>query len=475
MLETGTKNQIEELIKNLARAIQLARMYAENHKLTQDAIQNLYNVLTNLLAGNQELTLGIIGNEFAFQKEPLYEFSKKRQGFINHLKALGIKKISFIVGVENQELLDFCKILGSRPDAITEDNTIENMMAEKSIRHIILGEIGIIRKKKNLKLNDEQIEALMKKRYQGSVNLLTKTMAELKDNQQLNVQSAKQIVDSLINNMLKNKNLLLMLTSMKNRNENMFEHGLNVAVFTLLQAEMLGIEQKYLVDVGMASMLHDIGKLSKPLEEDQNEDSEGANFDFDKINEVRTLKERIDNDIKGAKILLETDGIGVLPALVAFEHNINFDQSEGGPKKVYGKNLNLISMMLAISDYYDKLRKKPAYYESGGPEKAYEAMMKLSGKNFHPDLLKNFFSVIGVYPPGTLVELDSHEVALVIQASMLDIRRPQVEILYNDKGEKLKEPFIVNLVEKNKKGKFKRSIIKSISPLEDIENNRSAE
>jgi len=475
MLETGTKNQIEELIKNMARAIQLARMYAENHKLTQDAIQNFYNVLSNLLAGNQELTIGIIGDEFAFHKEPLYEFSKKRKGFINHLKALGIKKISFFVGVDNRELLDFCKILGSRPDTITEDNTVEKMLAEKSVRHIVLGDIGIIRKKKDIKLNEEQIEALMKKRYQGSVNLLTKTMAELKDNQQLNVQSAKQIVDSLINNILKNKNLLLMLTSMKNRNENMFEHGLNVAVFTLLQAEMLGIEKKYLVDVGMAAMLHDVGKLSKPVEEDENAEEKDPEFDFDRVNAVRSMKERIENDIKGAKILLETDGIGVLPALVAFEHNINYDLSGGGPKKVYGKNLNLISMMLAISDHYDQLRKKPAYYESGGPEKAYEAMMKLSGKSFHPDLLQNFFSVLGVYPPGTLVELNTREVAMVIQASMLDIRRPQVEILYNDKGEKLKEPFIVNLVEKNKKGQFKRSIVKSISPMDEIMNRQNAE
>lgn len=76
--------------------------------------------------------------------------------------------------------------------------------------------------------------------------------------------------------------------------------------------------------------------------------------------------------------------------------------------------------------------------------------------------------MIGVYPPGILVELDTKEIGLVIQASMLDIKRPQVEILYDNHGEKYKEPRIVNLVEKDKKGQYKRSIVKSISPKDKV-------
>ena len=66
------------------------------------------------------------------------------------------------------------------------------------------------------------------------------------------------------------------------------------------------------------------------------------------------------------------------------------------------------------------------------------------------------------------MELDTHEISLVIQASMFDIKRPQVEILYDKNGEKYEEPRIVNLMEKNKKGQFKRSILKSIPPLDKI-------
>jgi len=127
--------------------------------------------------------------------------------------------------------------------------------------------------------------------------------------------------------------------------------------------------------------------------------------------------------------------------------------------------------MIAISDYYDKLRKRPDFYEEGGPEKAYEEMNAMSGTYFQPDLLRNFFSVVGIYPPGTLVELDTHEIALVIQGNVMDIRRPQAEILYDSNGKKYDEPMIVNLIERDNRGQFTRSIVKSISMSDHFRDN----
>ena len=73
-------------------------------------------------------------------------------------------------------------------------------------------------------------------------------------------------------------------------------------------------------------------------------------------------------------------------------------------KKLYKKNNNLASMMIAIADCYDAVRSRRYYRDEMAPEKTYDDMMEFSGKQFHPDLLRNFFSIIGIYPPGTLVE-----------------------------------------------------------------------
>ncbi|MFH1877194.1 MAG: hypothetical protein ABH883_00095, partial [Candidatus Omnitrophota bacterium] len=78
-------------------------------------------------------------------------------------------------------------------------------------------------------------------------------------------------------------------------------------------------------------------------------------------------------------------------------------------------------------------------------------------------------SLVGVYPAGTLVELDTREVGLVVLESTLDIRRPQVEILYGIQGEKYEEPVMANLLEKDKNGKYKWTIMKSVSPVEKFQ------
>ncbi|MBN1894153.1 HD domain-containing protein [bacterium] len=454
-MQEHTKQKIEEFINRLARAIQLSRIYGQDHGLSQEAVNELYLLLTSLLVQNGEITLGLFGDELAFDKEPLYELSERRKDFIEHLKSMGFKKINITGGIEKRELADFIQILGGKSKYLDDSKDIRAAVARAAIRHVTVGEIGL--QKLRTPVKEETLDEKVKKNYETSLRFLTKTFQDLKGNQPLNVHSARQIVESLIKNLMQNKNLLLILTSIKGHDENTFMHGVNVSIFTLLQAEVLGIEKKYLVDMGLAAMLHDIGRLSIPA-------SMVKEMEAGELKELAEEEEekQAQMDIKGAKILLETEGINVLSAIAAYEHNMRYDMT-GYQRKLYGKKLNLVSMLIAISDYYDKLRRQPSYYQEGGPEKAYEEMMKKSGTVFHPDLLQNFFSVMGVYPPGTLVELDTKEVALVIQSSMLDKKRPQVEILYDSDGEKYKEPRIFNLVEKDKRGHYKKSIVKSIS------------
>jgi HD-GYP domain-containing protein (c-di-GMP phosphodiesterase class II) len=465
MEETPIRDRIEELITRLARAVQITQMYGPQHNLAVESVDSLFEWLSELLLHKEEITIGIVGDEFAYEKQPLFEYSQRKKGFIEYLKTKGANKISFSAGIDKSEIVQLNKILAAKHRALDSPEAVQATLTEAGIRHVAIGGIGYVDRTREIpavpkvRKPEESPEIQVRRNYQKSIHFLTKTFQELKGNQPLNVQNARQIVDGLIKNLLTNKNLLLMLTSIKGQDENMFMHGVNVAVFTLLQAEVLGLEDKYLIDMGMASLLHDIGKLGLPRDAINSLEAKSQN---ELTEEDR--KQQVFQDITGAKILLESEGIPVLAAIAAFEHNMRYDM-QGPPRKIYGKSLNLVSMMLAISDYYDKLRRSPEYYKEGGPEKAYDEMMAESGKRFHPDLLENFFTVIGVFPPGTLVELDTGEIALVIQASMLDKKRPQVEIIYNSDGEKYQEPRIVNLVEKDRRGQYKRNITRSISPM----------
>lgn len=457
MAQQQLREKIKQLVSHFVRAVQMNRVYESEHALTQEALDQLLMRLLEALSEKPELTIGIMGDEVIFERGPVYTTQKRHEGFIAYLKSLGINKIRFEAGIERQELFAFIQFISKKPDHKETPEALQARFRSSGIQHIKIGQIGGKVRKKKSRLKDLNLEKLVRRDYKESVDFLTQTYKDLKSKETMNLTSARQIVDGLLNNIVKNKSLLPMLTSIKTHDESMFEHGVNVTVFTLLQAEMLGLDDRHLVDVGMASLLHDIGRLSESAEMNEVPDPDTAS-------ETHKSREQVelDKDVKGAKILLQTEGIPLLAAIAAFEHNMRYDL-KGLPRKIYGKHLNLVSMMIAISDYYDLLRKKPEYYEEGGPEQAYEEMMEMSGIRFQPDLLQNFFSVIGVYPPGTLVELDTGETALVIQSNIMDMKRPQVEILYKSTGEKYEDPKIVNLFDKDKRGKFKRSIVKSIS------------
>ena len=91
-------------------------------------------------------------------------------------------------------------------------------------------------------------------------------------------------------------------------------------------------------------------------------------------------------------------------------------------------------------------------------------MTELSGKLFHPGLLENFFRVIGVYPPGSLVELDTGEIGIVVKENRSDKERPRVEILYDSSGVRLDNPYVTDLTEKTDESKYLKSITRSIAP-----------
>ena len=452
MNNMDTREKVEKLIKNFVGTKNVKDMYGGDHKLAKEAVEGLHDILKDILEDVEEITIGVVGGEIAFEKEPFYETSKKIKGFIKHLKKIDVEKFSFGRGIDRKELEDFIDILNRRPSSDAKAGDIEKDIERAGIVHIAVGKIGI---KKDEEESQEEIniETLMEDVYSDGAGLVDEMAKDLRESKPIDLKSARQFISGITGNLLKNKELLRILTSTRSHDESTFVHEVNVSVFTLLQAESLGIKGAELNDIGIAALLHDAGKLA-------------VSGDVIRKKGGLTQEDRVaitGHPTSGAKILLETPDVGILAAIGAFEHHIKYDMT-GYPKKLYGDKLSLVTMMTTIADYYDALRSERSYHEGAAPEKVYEDMMKISGEFFNPDLLDNFFNIVGVYPPGTLVELDTKEIGLVIRESTLDIKRPQVEVLYSSKGEKLKAPRSVNLLEKDEKEKYRWTIVRSIAP-----------
>jgi HD-GYP domain-containing protein (c-di-GMP phosphodiesterase class II) len=443
------RDKVEILIKNLAGAMHIRDMYGENHKMAKESIEGLYSVVESILSREEKITIGIIGGEIAYEKQPFYETSKKVRGFIERMRKLTIEKFTFHQKIDKKELSDFVALLTLR--SRVED--VKRAMDSAGFPHIEIGKIGVSSESEDEDdISNRNIDIAIEETYRDGTSILGDTVDRLKDNKPIDLASARQFMGGIVGSLLKNKDLLRVLTSTRSHDEGTFVHEVNVAIFTILQAEALGLGEEELNDIGIASLLHDAGKLA-------------ITGDVIRKKEELTQEDKVaitSHPINGAKILLETPGIGVLAAIAAFEHHIRYDMS-GYPRKLYGNKTNLITMLTTIADYYDALRSERSYHEGAAPEKVYADMKELSGKFFHPELLENFFMLIGVYPPGTLVELDTKEVGIVLRVNPTDIKRPQVQVLYDAAGEKLEEPYIADLLEKDSDCKFLRSINRSIA------------
>ena len=443
------REKVENFVLKVVSAFNTREMYGAGHKLTGEAVGELYGILSDILVDKESFTIGIVGDEIAFEKEPFYEVSKSVKPFIGRLKSAKAEKFSFSRGVTKDELEEFFLII-SNLRKLSSIKDYESVFGKPPITHIVMGEMGLGKEEEP---EEVDFDEALKKTYEEGTAYLEETVDNIKGNKPVDVNAARKIISGITTNLLRNKDLLKILTSTRSHDESTFVHEINVAILTMLQAQALGIDKSYFNEIGVAALLHDAGKMAvsgsiirKP-----------GKLTEEEMGEIAL------HPVKGAKALLDLLGVPILAAISAFEHHVRFDKS-GYPKKVFGDELNLIAMMTTIADFYDAVRSERSYAEGFSPEKTYKEMMELSGKFFHPDLLDKFFRIIGVYTPGTLVELDTKETGIVVKESSLDVERPWVEVLYDKKGGKIKKPYTVNLLEEDEKGKYKRSIVRSIAP-----------
>ena len=449
------RDQVEKFILRFARAVKTSGIYDQDHTVTHELVQSVFDLLEGLLAKNESITIGIIDQEFVFEKEPFYETSESLKEIIEYLLSKEVEKLNFERDTQLDELVTFFKILSPLNEKCKTFDDIETVLLENNVRHIQIGKISF-EEKLAIMPDVADIKSFINKNLENGVKGLEETFEKIQKSGTVQLESIKMIVSGLVDGLLHNKGLLLLLTSLKLFDSSKYKQNLTTCIFTILQCEMLGLDKKYLMEIASASLLHNIGSISS--------EHEDINSVFSKD---RSYTTHIGEDLAGVKILLDSENMTVLAPIVAFEHQVPYDMN-GHPVELYGKKPNLLSMMVAISNQYDAFRREPGYFQDGGAENLYKKMMALSGSQLHPDLLINFFTALGVYPPGTLVELDNQEIAMVIRPSILDIQRPQVEILYNTSGEKYLNPFNVSLLEKTSRGTYKRSIKKSISPSHKI-------
>lgn len=252
----------------------------------------------------------------------------------------------------------------------------------------------------------EDKKEMAKRIYFNTISAVHEVMESVKLKQAVSLKKAKRVIQGMVDLILQEDATLLGLTNLRSHDEYTYNHSVNVCILALAIGQRLGYLRPRLADLGMAALFHDIGKSAIPIEI-LNKPKE---FTDDEWTIVRR------HPIFSVKELVRIKGIAPLAIKVtigAFEHHLNYDLS-GYPKLASPRKVSLFGRIICIVDCYDALTSSRVYNRIPfPPERALKFMLGKSGQAFDPVLLKIFVNAIGIYPIGTLVLLDSQEIAVV--------------------------------------------------------------
>ena len=283
-----------------------------------------------------------------------------------------------------------------------------------------------------------------------------------RSNGTIHFRQAKRAIQNIVDALLKDPATVLGLTTLRSHDEYTQNHSVNVALLAMALGNRVGYSKVDLADLGLSALFHDLGKCAVPLEV---LNKPGA-FTPEEWTVMRT------HPSEGVLALLSSRGLDKVPARMAaaaFEHHFTFDGKGGYPALSAPWRPTLSSRIIAVADCYDAMTSARVYRRDPlSPPNVLEFMLTRAGTSFDPALVKTFVTCIGIIPIGTLVLLDSGELAVVLRpaAEKEHAERPIVRVIAGAEGTPLDPPVERDLRAQTAEGAYAFSIVRLVDNTE---------
>ncbi|HTM25525.1 MAG TPA: HD-GYP domain-containing protein [Vicinamibacterales bacterium] len=434
----------DDLVRRLAAAIRGAALYSPSHPLVQRGIDALHALCSSLTQKTDAIVIGFIGDEVVVNAERLPKSAAALVGFARDMREREIEKITIQRGVTREELRTFIFELPDRRAALP----LITRLQQKGVNRIVLGRLTV---------ENEENEATgivaARKIYGSAVETAEQLWQAAKAGDKPDPTAARKIIDSLAKLVGGDRTSLLALTALKRYDNYTFTHMVNVSVLAMAQARSLNLEGPLLREFGFAALMHDIGKVNTP-QEVLNKPDKLTNEEFE-------IMQR--HVVDGAHILRRTPEMPALAPVVAFEHHLRQDLS-GYPANIGHRNLNLCTQIVSIADVYDALRSTRVYREGLPSDRIKSIMARKDDPAFNQKLLRRFINLVGLFPIGTLVRLNTDAIGVVTHEHPTDPFRPQVKVIRDQEGAEPEEGLLVNTWEPDGRGDYTWAVVEAVDP-----------
>ena len=270
--------------------------------------------------------------------------------------------------------------------------------------------------------------------YAAGEKAIQETLDALRAGRTLDAQRVTEAVNGLTQSVLRNPDAMLLYTQLQQKGDYTMSHALDVAVYMTAFGRFLEMSRDDISLLSHLGLLQDIGKVRVPntLIEKRERLS---------IEEFELAKKHVEHSVA---ILGEAKGLPARLAELAVLHHERHDGS-GYPKKLGSKEIGLIGSMAAIVDTFDALTARRPYAEPVAPSTALSMLYKWRGTFFDPHLVEQFIRCIGIFPVGSIVELNSGEAGIVITQNLDKRLLPRVMIVRDAAGNPLKPQKLIDL------------------------------
>ncbi len=408
-----------EILKSLNGALRNTKLYPPGHPAIKTSAMKTSVLIGTLLNAEESFLIGLVEGAIIFDADPMADSERLYTDLIGFMRDKKIASIIFNRGVKAEELSGLIDILTGAPMLETE---LQNALSTRGISNIKI--------KTATAAPSNCLEV-----YNGALDAVKQAMDELRLGKIPLSGPVNKVADEVADSVLSDRDAMMGLAMIKNYDNYLFNHSVNVTILSVSLAEALGLSKEQLHSVGVGALLHDIGKtgvseqiIRKP-----------GGLSSEEWQQVKAHPQI------GADIINRMEGMDETVSSLVYEHHIKYDQT-GYPEE-HDETLNPFSQILTICDAYDALTTLRVYQKPHSPVEALKIMNNFSGRSFQPDILKTFTEMIGIYPIGTLVRLSTNEIAVVTKVYSERPLRPTLKVTVDANGRQMPQSVVLDLAD----------------------------
>ena len=256
---------------------------------------------------------------------------------------------------------------------------------------------------------------------------------EVRMGKAVDVGGARQLVEDISDSVARNPGAIISLARLKTADDYTYMHSVAVCAMMVALAKQLKLDPAQTRSLGVAGLLHDLGKAAMPPEV-LNKPGKLTDDEFDVMKMHPT---------EGYKMLSASPGIDAVSLDVVLHHHEKIDGS-GYPERLSGDQISLHAKMGAVCDVYDAITSNRPYKSGWDPAESLRKMAEWTG-HFDPKVFQAFVKSIGIYPVGSLVRMNSGRIGVVIEQSQKSLTMPLVKVFFSTKSNLRIVPLVLDL------------------------------